>query len=489
MPQGNCHMSRAIAFVMLATAVAGAQEPGPAYRLLGTVQPRSAKEITASNWSVGAETMDRDYTIYANWKQYLGPLGVKKARIQSGWAKTEQDKGKYDWAWVDEIIPDMVAQGVEPWVCLCYGNPIYPGGGGTGLGGGLPASPEAKRAWEDYIGHFVDRYQKYVDEWEIWNEPKGGRKAAPLYADLVMRTAQVIRKRQPKARILVMAGGAFDIGFVEDMLKVIGEQGKLDLVNEVTYHPYSYNPDSSYEKVAQLRQVVATFSDKITIRQGENGAPSDRGAFGALSKYDWNERFQAKWALRRLLGDLGHDIPTSYFAICDMAYRIRAKGGDSDLRDDASKLKLLINRKGLLHINDDRTVDHVKEAYKAVQNITAIFDNTLRRIDGYDCAVTGGSDKGAFATFGYRKPNGKQVVTLWRSSDRPGEREETEQVTLTIAKGDFDDPVWVEMMTGKVYQIPKSSWTKSGSQYTFRNVPVADAPVLVADRSAIVLVK
>jgi hypothetical protein len=49
---------------------------------------------------------------------------VKLARIQSGWAKTEQEKGKYDWAWLDEIIPDMVAQGVEPWVCICDVNTI-----------------------------------------------------------------------------------------------------------------------------------------------------------------------------------------------------------------------------------------------------------------------------------------------------------------------------------------------------------------------------
>jgi len=195
--------------VLVATALgvtaAPAEEPAPGYTRIGTVKPRHARQIASSNWSVGAETMGRDYTIYANWKRYLGPLGVKKARIQSGWAKTEQTKGKYDWAWLDEIIPDMVEQGVEPWVCLCYGNPIYPDGGGTGLGGGLPSSPEAKRAWEAFVGAFVDRYREHVTQWEIWNEPRGGRKAVPAYGDLVIRTAEVIRKRQPKARIVVAA--------------------------------------------------------------------------------------------------------------------------------------------------------------------------------------------------------------------------------------------------------------------------------------------
>ena len=127
------------------------QELGEDYAYLGSIKPRHARDIQASNWSIGAETMDRDYTVYANWKKYLGPLGVKKARIQSGWAKTEQKRGQYDWAWVDEIVLDMVNQGVEPWVCLCYGNPIYPGGGDIGLGGGLVASEEALQASPDPI--------------------------------------------------------------------------------------------------------------------------------------------------------------------------------------------------------------------------------------------------------------------------------------------------------------------------------------------------
>ncbi len=38
--------------------------PAAGWKYLGQLKTRSAKEITASNWSVGAETMDRDFTIY-----------------------------------------------------------------------------------------------------------------------------------------------------------------------------------------------------------------------------------------------------------------------------------------------------------------------------------------------------------------------------------------------------------------------------------------
>lgn len=38
----------------------------------GKIRPHHAREIQSSNRSIGAETMDRDYTIYKNWKSYLG---------------------------------------------------------------------------------------------------------------------------------------------------------------------------------------------------------------------------------------------------------------------------------------------------------------------------------------------------------------------------------------------------------------------------------
>ncbi len=483
LPGPSCRAAEAAG---AAAASQPAVNPGEGFTYLGKIAPRHARGIKASNWSVGAETMDRDYTIYKNWRKYLGPLGVKKARIQSGWAKTEQQKGKYDWAWLDEIIPDMADQGVEPWVCLCYGNPIYPGGGGTGLSGGLPSSPEALDAWDAYVSAFVDRYKKHVDEWEIWNEPRTGRgKGAVQYAKFAVRTGQTIRERQPQARLILAAGGAFDAAFVKDMLTWLRGEAKLSLVNEIVYHPYSYNPDDSYGRVEKLRRIVHSFSKEITLRQGENGVPSRAGSFGAVSKYDWNEQRQAKWATRRLLGDLGRDIPSSYFAICDMAYRVRPGGRDSDFRDDQSKLKILINSKGLLAANPDRTINHVKQAYRTVQHITALFDHTVRRIPDFRAELSGGMAKAKYAIFGYRAARGRALVTLWRSSDTPGKNPHLENVALTVFNQRFDDPVWIDMLTGRACQIDKSLWKREGNTCTFGRLPVYDSVVVLADRGVI----
>ncbi len=429
------------------------------------MRPRAAAEIRASNWTVGAETMDRDYTVYRHWRRYLGPLGAKKARIQAGWARTERARGVYDWAWLDEIVNDMVAQGVEPWVNVSYGNPLYPGGGGAHLGAGVPTSPEALAAWERWVRALVARYRDQVDEWEVWNEAGYGGNPAGAYAELLVRTAAAIRDVQPRARIQALANAGIGLAYTDSVLGIVARRGRLRLIDEVTFHPYAPNPGDTYADASRLRALVAGYAPHITIRQGENGAPSDRRATYALANHDWTETKQAKWALRRLLGDLGHDIPSSYFGMIDMRYA-----------ND-------VNTKGLLRAADDKTVAGVKPAYHAVQHLTAVFDDQLRRIPDYAHRAAAGRP---LAVFGYaHAPTGRQVVTLWFDDAMPTDGNATTPVELTVLRGSFRDPVWVDLRDGTVRAIPADGWSRRGSTYVFRRVPVYDSPVLIADRSAI----
>ena len=125
-----------------------ADSPGPGFQPLGKIKPRAATEIASSSWSVGGETLDRDFAVYANYKTHLSLLGAKAIRLQAGWAKCEKQRGVFDWAWLDGIVNDARAQGVQPWLQLSYANPIYPGSGDTGLGGGFPKSAGALAAWD-----------------------------------------------------------------------------------------------------------------------------------------------------------------------------------------------------------------------------------------------------------------------------------------------------------------------------------------------------
>ena len=457
--------------VATATAAVGAGEGNSrtAFRCLGRIKSRPAAEVQASNWSVGAETMDRDYTIYRNWKSYLGPLGFKKARLQTGWAKTEKERGVYDWAWLDEIVFDLVEQKVEPWMCLSYGNPIYADGGGTLLGAAIPRTEEALQAWEKLVRAIVARYKHAIDEWEVWNEPNQGKGVTPgIYADFLIRTAEAIRQVQPQARILAMSLAGVDAKFTDAVLKIVAAQGKLDLIDEITYHPYSFNPDKSYDAVARLRETIGRYSNRITIRQGENGAPSERRNTKALGKYDWTEVSQAKWALRRLLGDLGRDIPSSYFSLMDMKYP-----------DE-------MNRKGLLRSREDQTVERIKPAYRALQSLAAIFDDRLQRIPHYAWRT---DRTESLSVFGYENRfTGRQVVTVWQDGEIPSDRTEKTDIDFTFFAGSFDQPVYVDLREGKVYEIPPSHSSRWGAVYEFRGIPCYDSPILIADKSLIPMV-
>ena len=141
---------------------------------LGSLKPRSTSEIQGSNWLIGCETMDRDFTDYDQFKEYIAPLGIKRLRMQAGWDKTEQVKGQYDWAWLDHIIDDAHRRGFQPWLETSYGNHNYPNGGGSNLGAGVPTSPEALAAWDRWVEALVKRYKSKVVDWEIWNEPNFG---------------------------------------------------------------------------------------------------------------------------------------------------------------------------------------------------------------------------------------------------------------------------------------------------------------------------
>jgi hypothetical protein len=453
-----------ICLACMGWTVAGAAEEGIPYPEVGKIAPRHARDIAASNWSIGAETMDREYSIYANWKDYLGPLGIKKARIQAGWARTERQPGVYDFDWLDAIVFDMAKQGVEPWMNLSYGNPIYEGGGGTNLRAAAPTSATALAAWQRWVRATVERYRDAIDEWEVWNEPNYHIDAAD-YAKLLVLTAETVRTVQPKATIIACAlGSRVDYKYADKVLALVQAQGKLDLVDQISHHRHQKNPDVVDAEI-ELEKVVHKYSNHITIRQGEAGCPSAPSTKRAMADYPWTELNQAKHVLRRMLGDLGRDKQSSCFAIVDMKYP-----------DE-------MNRKGLLFARNDRTVERPKPAYYAVQNLAAIFDDQVVRLRDFACEAPA---QPPLSAYGYRhRPSGGTIVTLWFRGEIPSNDNAKKPVDLVFHNATFTEPLYVDLRTGKAYAIPAASYAGEGMTWHFRQVPCYDSPILIADRAAL----
>ncbi len=440
---------------------------------IGRVTPRHAKEITSNNWSVGAELLDRDYTDYQAYREYMGPLGVTRARIQSGWAKTERVKGEYDFAWLDVVVDDLREQGIQPWMNVVYGNPIYGDGMNELSNGPLPMSPDARAAWCRYATKLAEQYRDRIQLWEIWNEPDHPHRQIPprIYADFYYDTATAIRQAAPDARFMGIAGTCFVMrnDYIAEFLKRLDERNGLDLVHEISYHAYWDNPDEILPLAVDLRERLQQVVPGLVLRQGEAGMHSKMPESGAWDQIEVaddvqaSELFQAKWSLRRLLGDLKHGIPSCQFTIADFSYPAD-KGYGKNPR----------HTQGLLATDDELKVTHVKQAYHALQHLTAIFDDQLEPAEASDWSAVGVDDLTLLPM--RRKTDGKRLLAIWRHGKRPlGNADEAASASVRVP-ADAGDLVLVELVNGAVHAVPADAEIC---------VPVWDSPVLVAEKDLI----
>ena len=444
---------------------------------IGTLRPRSVAEISGSNWTLGCETLDRDFAVFDEYKAFLAPLGIKMIRLQAGWAKCEKEKGKYDFAWLDHIIDYARSQGIDVFLETGYGNPIYKGGGGWDLGGGFPSSEEALAAWDAWVDAMSKHFKGRVRDWAMWNEPDIRSRTPEMIAAFNVRTAKVILRNIPDARIAGLSLAHNNPAFLEKCLLAMGDDVKL--FHWFIYHGYAPAPESSYENVEEQKRVLAKICPNAVLWQGENGCPSEMATKFALSGIPWSEYSQAKWDMRRMLGDLGHDVRSSVFTICDFNHRGRE-----------------INLKGLLRINWDKEVVAVKRAYYAVQNVVSLFDDTLERVK--DSRF--GTRDTTLSTYEYKKSDGRRVLVFWTHAAetsskqpkwapkymRPGDSFDTRPAVFKYPGGQpFKEPVWIDLLTGRIYALPKSNQIVVPAGVVFIDVPVYDSPCVLTERSVV----
>ncbi len=447
----------------------------PGMKRIGTLKPKSVREIATSRWTLGCETIDREYSDYDAFKEYLPPLGIKRIRLQGGWARTEKDPGIYDFAWLDHIIDDARARGLEIWLETSYGNPAYPGGGGRTLSGGFPTSEEALKAWDRWVELMATRYNGRVRDWSVWNEPELRNANRPeTIFDFNIRTAEILKRVIPGARIASLSVCAPNKTIVEPFVRTLAERGKQDLFTWVVYHHYTKNPDEKYDAVIEAREIIRRHAPNLRLWQGEAGVQSEWCAAGALSKHPWTELTQAKWDARRMLGDIGHGSDSSVFTAADLDYRTTSFHNG-------------LVRYGLIKTAgaaEGFRVLKVKMAYYAVQNVVSVFNDALEWIPDYPCALQCAKP---LAVFGHRDvASGRQVCVFWDKSGVPSDRNDTVSATLTIAKGRFEEPVWVDVITGGIYEIPPEKVARDGDRVVLKDVPVYDAPAFIADKGLVV---
>lgn len=440
------------------------KKSGPDLKQIGQIETKHSKDIESSPWSVGCETLDRDYADFSIYKDYVGELGVKHARLQSGWAKCEKQKGIYNFSWLDSCVYGLAKQGVNPWISLSYGNPIYKSE--KNLGAGIFTDEETMTAWCNYVKATVSRYKDVVKEWEIWNEPRHSE-SPEAYANLLIRTSEMIREVQPEATIMGFTVHGFSpsvvLKFPEAVFEILKVRKKLDIVDYVTYHPYTPNPDECYSMVEGLEKLVHSYNPKIKLYQGESGCPSILEWGHAMNAYPWTEYSQAKWNLRRMAGDWGRGIRSSVFTIIDLRYTN------------------MLQSFGLIRSNLLHEIIYKRPSYYGVQNMVSFFDYGVIPTGMLDY-YTNSSRELTVAGFEKEKSS---VVMLWYDDQIPVDELKWDETAITFKNVNFKDPVYVEMITGKVFEIPQHRWSNEWQNVKFESLPVWDSPVMLVERSKI----
>ena len=457
---------------------------------IGTLRPRSTTEIRSSNLMLGCECSDRDLVDFEGYKRFLPPLGVKTIRLQGGWAKCEKEKGRYDFSWLDKQVDFAIANGINVYLDTEYGNHIYPGCNGVDLGGKFPTGEVAVAAWDRWVDAISKHFKGRVRDWSMWNEPWC---SAEEIAAQNIRTAKVIKRNIPDARI-----GAFSLGDcraerLEKCVKALGDD--KGLFTWVVYHGYKYAPEQNFEEIDKIRAMLDREFPSAILRQGENGCPSEYLPHGwVLNGVPWSEYSQAKWILRRMLGDLGHDVMTDVFQIVDF-YNPKRKIVDG-----------VFNTKGLLRTGLDQKVVDIKLAYYAVQNLASVFDDRWARVKDSALYTT---DPG-IAHYEFVKETGERMYLFWRFTStvptplligdtvrdeealkpvpvRPGDSFATAPQVFLVkgTAAPLRDPVWVDVFTGRVYELPKRKVAVSSDAVRYMSVPVYDSPCFLTERSAL----
>ena len=431
---------------------------------IGNLKNKDSMEILSSNLSIGCETLDRDFQNYHNYKEYLYKTGAKRARIQTGWGKIESKKGEYDFLWLDEIVDDMLAHGIQPWLELNYGNLLYEGGGGITLADDIIRSEEALTAWDSWVEAMVSRYCDRVLEWEVWNEPDLSKRfTVEEYAAFYIRTAKIIKRVCPKARIIAIAMCCpFKTDYLERFLEICKENDALSLISIVSLHGYVVNPDEDISDLVFDRELIDQYIPGCEVWQGETGAPSQNNSWGALRDWDANELTQAKHNARRCLATIGNDMLFNMFTIANLHYPER------------------VNSKGLLETNSDMTIKRPKLAYHTFQNITAIFTGDLKR-DKHVCFTSNQSL--SMQLFKYTNMESKSdVIVYWDKSKIPMKETPQETCDVKVLNCNIKNPILIDIISGEVFKINEPEM-KCHHAAIFEKLPFYDYPMVIADES------
>ncbi len=455
---------------------------------IGSIKPKNSKDIKYSKIGLGFEKLDRGAFDPEKAYDKVAECGVKKARIQSGWAKTEKEKGVYDYAWLDTVVDNLLKRGIEPWLNLCYGNALYTEEAKTVFGAvGCPPikTKEERDAWARYVKETVKRYKGKITYYEIWNEPDGqwcwkhGINGTEL-GEFTKATAIAIKEADPEAKTIGGAWFSRKFWFFNEAFST----GMGEYLDYISYHEYTCDERNVYEKVETLKALAHRYNPNIEIIQGESGSQSRSGGHGAISEGFWTEAIQAKQLARHTMADYISDVHfTSYFSCMDMMEALHG-----DINDKSSYMDF--GYFGILGADFDEDgvatgVYYKKPSYYVLQNICSVFaeENEVCSIPLFvQNEYSWGKYQNQPARYeitsgGFKNDSGKAFVYWYPANIMTTSYEGTITVEFYT---EYDKFNLVDIMDGSIYEIPETMIENKGNgAYLIKDLPIKDTPLLL----------
>ena len=477
---------------------------------IGSVKPVSSSEVEFSRLGIGFEKLDR--AVFDPEKAYdkVAAIGVKWVRIQSGWQRTETEKGVYHFEWLDDIVDNLIRRGLKPWMNLCYGNKLYDEEAATRFGAvGCPPNQNEEQinAWCAYVRAAVAHFRGRVDWWEVWNEPEARyswrRAPDPFeYVEFTRRTAEAVRAASPEAKVI---GGAFaksDLGYISHCFA--GGLGKY--CDAVSFHIYSTDEAEDGERIANLKGLIERYCPGVRLIQGESGCQSRGDGRGALNNQEWTPEKQAKSLARHLISQLGEGVMfTSYFSSMDMIEALNGKVGDKASYLDYGYFGVL----GAEFDADGFAVGEYspKPSYRTLQTIASMFRDEFTTgfipVESNRTQVNRRFSGGYFDTTlrecyhrTFLRPDGSAAFVYWKHANLLRESFEG-TISLHMPEHPAGMPKLVDILTGDVYAlndddvIPRIKLTilkdvvtiesaenaRPGDTVYYRHLPLLDRPL------------
>ena len=169
--------------------------------------------------------------------------GVKWTREEILWNRTEPEKGRFEWAFHDQMLDVALKHGISVYGLLDYWSEW--------------TKPYTDEGVEDYCRwatQVVRRYKGRIHHWEIWNEPNIFFWSGPkeLYAKLLTKAYAAIKAEDPTAVVLGCSTAGIDTNFIR---QVMGQGAPFDAL---TIHPYRgvMNDLGFMQELRDVRELV-----------------------------------------------------------------------------------------------------------------------------------------------------------------------------------------------------------------------------------------